>query len=88
MSWTIELSRRAAKEYEKLPPDRQELVGRALEEMKEDPFRGAVKPLKGKQWKGRYRKRVAGYRLIFTPFRTSRVVEISAIMLRSESTYW
>ena len=52
-----------------------------------DPFVGDVKPLKGKKLRGRFRKRVGRYRIIFTPFHRERHVEVSAILLRNESTY-
>jgi mRNA-degrading endonuclease RelE of RelBE toxin-antitoxin system len=55
--------------------------------MEADPFQGDVQPLKGKGWRGRYRKRVGRYRLIFIPFHEQQRVEISAILLRSEKTY-
>jgi mRNA-degrading endonuclease RelE of RelBE toxin-antitoxin system len=55
--------------------------------MQVNPFRGDVKPLKGKDWKGRYRKRIGRYRIIFVPIPALRVVEISQILLRTEKTY-
>jgi len=55
--------------------------------MREDPFRGDVEPLKGKKWKGQYRRVVSRYRLIFIPFHQERIVEIVAILLRTEKTY-
>ena len=87
MSWTVRLEKAAAKQLSELPPDHQDFLREHLREMAEDPFRGNVKPLRGKQWKGRYRKRVGRYRVIFIPFYPERVVEVSAILLRSEKTY-
>jgi len=55
--------------------------------MEADPFQGDVEPLRGKKWSGRYRKRVGRYRLIFVPDFEERCVEISAILVRSETTY-
>ncbi len=87
MAWTIRLSREAAEQLSKFPRDQQELIGRAIDRMREDPFQGDVEPLKGKKWKGRYRKRVGRYRLIFIPFRQVQRAEISAILPRTEKTY-
>ena len=87
MAWTIQLSSDAEKQLSKLPRDRRELVGKAIDRMEEDPFQGDVAPLKGKRWRGRYRKVVGGYRIIFLPFRHVQVVEISQILIRSEKTY-
>lgn len=87
MNWTVRLSKEAAKQLEKLPFDRQDLIRKRLREMREDPFRGDVKALKGKKWKGRYRKVVGRYRLIFIPHHQENLIEISSIRLRTEKTY-
>jgi mRNA-degrading endonuclease RelE of RelBE toxin-antitoxin system len=63
------------------------MIGRAIDRMEADPFQGDVEPLKGRKWSGRYRKRVGRYRLIFVPVFQERRVEISAILVRSETTY-
>ena len=87
MIWTVVLAKEAARQVEDLPQDRQQLIRNHLREMAQDPFAGDVSPLKGKRWKGRYRRRVGRYRVIFTPFHREHVVEVSAILIRSEKTY-
>jgi mRNA-degrading endonuclease RelE of RelBE toxin-antitoxin system len=87
MNWTIELSASAIKDLKKLPRDRQLQISRAIDEMEIDPMAGNVIPLKGTEWKGRFRKRVGPYRVIFMLDRTARTVSISAILIRSEKTY-
>lgn len=87
MPWTIRLSQDAAKQLSRFPRDHQEMIGRAIDRMGEDPFAGDVVPLKGREWQGRYRKRVGRYRLIFIPYRDRQAVEISQILIRSEKTY-
>ena len=87
MAWTIRLSPQAQKQLAKLPRDHQETIARSIDRMQEDPFQGDVAPLKGKKWQGRYRKVAGRYRLIFIPFRSRQLVEISQILLRSEKTY-
>lgn len=87
MNWSVELSASAIKELKKLPRDRRERIGRALDEMESDPMAGDVIPLKGNEWKDRYRKRVGSYRIIFALDRQARTVSISAILIRSEKTY-
>ena len=87
MNWDVELSNSAIKELRKLPRDRQEQLGRALDEMEIDPMAGDVIPLKGAEWKGRYRKRVGSYRVIFTADRETKKVAVFAILIRSEKTY-
>jgi len=54
MQWTIRLAKEAARQLEKVPRDYQALLRKKLREMAEDPFRGDVVPLKGKEWKGWY----------------------------------
>jgi len=87
MNWTVELSAIAEKDLKRLPRDRQARLERAIDDMEVNPFSGDVKPLKGPQWKGRYRKRVGSYRVIFTVDHGARRVAISAILIRSENTY-
>jgi mRNA-degrading endonuclease RelE of RelBE toxin-antitoxin system len=87
MPWTIRLSPPAARQLSVLPRDHQVAIGRAIDRMQNDPFQSDVQPLKGKQWQGRYRRRVGRYRLIFIPYYHDRIVEISAILLRDEKPY-
>jgi mRNA-degrading endonuclease RelE of RelBE toxin-antitoxin system len=87
MSWIVRLSRDAARQLRRFPPGQQEFIRTSLRQMQDDPFRGDVIPLKGRQWHGRYRKRVGRYRLIFVPNHAEHIVEISAILLRDEHTY-
>jgi mRNA-degrading endonuclease RelE of RelBE toxin-antitoxin system len=55
--------------------------------MESDPMAGDVIPLKGSEWKGRFRKRVGPYRIIFALDRKTLTVAVSAIFIRSEKTY-
>lgn len=87
MTWTIRLSKEAEKQFEKLPKDRQRSISEAIEGMQEDPFRGNVSQLKGKEWQGRFRKVVGRYRIIFIPYHNEHIVEISGILIRNEKTY-
>lgn len=87
MNWTCELSREAEEQLHHLPRTIQKRIAQAIDAMERNPFEGNIKPLKGKQWKGRFRKRVGDYRIIFIPDHTNRRITISAILLRSEKTY-
>ena len=87
MAWAVELSREAAKDLGRLPRDVRERLASAIDEMESDPFRSNVKALKGPAWKGRYRKRVGSYRIIFTADQQRKRVDISAILIRSKGTY-
>jgi mRNA-degrading endonuclease RelE of RelBE toxin-antitoxin system len=87
MRWAVELSAAAEKDLTRLPPDRPARIERAIDEMEENPFAGDVRSLKGPEWKGRYRKRVGPYRIIFTVNHRTTAVAISAVLIRSEKTY-
>ncbi len=87
MSWTVELADAAEKDFRRLPRDRQRRIRRAIDEMENDPFAGDVKALQGPEWRGRFRKRVGPYRIVFTVDHNTRRVAVSAILMRSEKTY-
>ena len=87
MAWAVELSAAAEKDLKRLPRDWQVRIARAIDEMEANPLAGDVKPLKGPEWKGRYRKRVGSYRIIFSVDHKVKLVAISAILIRSGKTY-
>lgn len=87
MTWHVELSEAAERQLARLPITVQRHIARAIDALEADPFRGDVIPLKGRRWRGRYRKRVGRYRIIFVLHHDSHIVEISAILLRDEHTY-
>ena len=87
MPWAVELSAGAEKDLNRLPRDRQARLAYAIDEMEANPLAGDVKALKGPEWKGRYRKRVGPYRIIFSLDHKVKAIAISAILIRSEKTY-
>ena len=87
MTWTVRLAKQAQKQLKKLPRNHQDVIRKHLREMREDPFRGDVQRIKSGTLKGRYRKVVGRYRLIFIPNHDEHLVEISAILPRREDTY-
>src|SRR5580692_10637839 len=56
MTWTVHIHDAAARQLETIPPDRRKRILDDLFAFEQDPFRGLVKPLKGKEHKGKYRK--------------------------------
>ena len=87
MQWNVRLAKDAARQLERVPRDYHELLLKKLREIAEDPFRGDVLPLKGKEWEGYYRKRVGRYRIIFFPHQNQHIVDVTAILPRDEKTY-
>jgi len=67
----------------------RERMEHAIDEFedKDDSQWSNVKALQGTEWKGRLRKRVGSYRIIFRKFPKRGVVEISAILIKSKDTY-
>ena len=89
MRYRVELSIEAQKQLARLPRVVMARLESAIDEMeaRDDSLWSNVKALQGAEWKGRYRKRVGSYRIIFMKSPARGVVEISAILIRSESTY-
>jgi mRNA-degrading endonuclease RelE of RelBE toxin-antitoxin system len=87
MLWRINVHRDAARQLEEIPPDRRQRILADIRQLMEDPFRGLVKPLKGKKHKGLYRKVSGRYRVIFEPAHSERRVDVLAVLLRNERTY-
>lgn len=89
MRWRVDLSREAQKQFSRFPADLRERMKRAIDEFeqKDESQWSNVKALQGPEWKGRFRKKVGPYRIIFRKFHDRGVVEISAILIRSKDTY-
>jgi mRNA-degrading endonuclease RelE of RelBE toxin-antitoxin system len=87
MTWRVLVSDEAARQLEAIPPDRRARILRDIAELEADPFRGLVKPLRGKAHKGHFRKVSGRYRVILKPIHTARIVEVFAVLLRNEKTY-
>ena len=73
MTWLVNVHHEAAKQLKAIPPDRRQRILAGINELAEDPFRGLVKPLKGEEHKGRYRKVSGRYRIIFRPIHASHM---------------
>jgi len=87
MNWTVRLADEAVKQLRAIPPDRRSRILDDIRELEDDPFRGLIKPLKGKELKGCYRKVSGRYRIIFKPVPASHLVEVLLVLLRNEKTY-
>ena len=57
MNWVVRIADDAQLFVQNLPDKARRQVCRCIGELEQDPFRGDVKPLKGEEWKGYYRKR-------------------------------
>lgn len=85
MTWTVALSKRAENQLAKVKgPDLNRLVT-AIDQLADDPRSGDVKALKGK-YRGRFRRRVGNWRLIFTINDGILLVEVVEIICRFSTT--
>jgi mRNA-degrading endonuclease RelE of RelBE toxin-antitoxin system len=89
MRFRAELSTDAQKQLSRLPRDVRNRIEHAIDEFedRDDSQWSNIKALQGAEWKGRLRKKVGPYRIIFMKFPSRGVVEISAILTRSKGTY-
>ena len=87
MSWACELTSDAERDLRELPRAIQDRVARVLEQLGAEPFQGDVKPLKGREWKGVFRRRAGAYRILFTANHKTNTLFVLRILLRSEKTY-
>jgi mRNA-degrading endonuclease RelE of RelBE toxin-antitoxin system len=87
MIWSVRVHSAAAKQLEAIPPDRRKRILDDIFAFEDDPFRGLVKPLKGKAHKGHYCKISGRYRIIFKPIHATNTVAVLTVLVRNESTY-
>jgi mRNA-degrading endonuclease RelE of RelBE toxin-antitoxin system len=87
MPWTVRIADDAHLFVESLPEKTRRQISRSITQLEEDPFRGDVKPLKGNEWKGYYRKRAGDYRIIFLMHHERRLIDVSWALRRTEKTY-
>ena len=89
MRFRVEVSKEAQKQLAGFPRDVRERIKHAIDELeeKDDSQWSNVKALQGARWKGRLRKRVGAYRIIFIKYPSRGVAEISAVLIKSKDTY-
>lgn len=89
MRYRFDVSGPAQRQLARLPRVIQERIARVVDEMEglDDSQWSNVKALQGPAWKGRFRKRVGPYRVIFTKLPDIATTVISGILIRSEDTY-
>jgi len=87
MSWTIELKPSAVKSYGKLGKVEKRRVRERLMQLEQsdDPLHHTdVKALVG-PLKGDYRLRIGGWRILFTPNLTQKMIHVYAIIPRGDA---
>ena len=85
MTWTIIVTRPAERAFHSLTQDEAARIRQALQRMKEDPFAGDVRKLKGRT--RRFRRRVGAWRILFEIDGPARRVIVAGILRRTSTTY-
>ncbi len=86
-SWRIEIKPSAEKQYLKLDAKTRQRIKSALQELEREELpllHPKVKPLTGKL-KEDFRLRVGGWRVLFTPWKESKVIHVYAILPRGDA---
>lgn len=89
MRYRVEVSDEAEKQRSRFPRNVRDRIEHAVNEFeeKDDSQWTNIKALQRPQWKGRLRKTVGKYRIIFMKVPDRGVVNISAILIKSKDTY-
>jgi mRNA-degrading endonuclease RelE of RelBE toxin-antitoxin system len=87
MPWDVRVAEDAQRSLARLPQKDRRRILRSLSQLEADPYQGNVKPLKGNAWKGFHRKRSGDYRIVFFLHQDEQIIDVPAILRRSEKTY-
>ena len=85
MTWNLQLTAPAQRDFHRLPPKEQARVKAALISMQVDPFQGDIKRLKGQPTA--WRRRVGNYRIVYDLYFEQRVIVVAGILRRTSATY-
>lgn len=82
--YQVEWSKKAQKSLDKIDQVvRKKIVRKVENKLAKDPYKGNVKPLKGK-WEGRYRYRFDDYRVIYEVLHTKLLIWVVDVGHRKE----
>ena len=85
MTWTVSVSRTASRAIKKAPKGDQARIRTALLQLRDDPYSGDIKSLKGYADKT-FRRRVGNWRIIYTIYDDRIEVMVEEIARRSSTT--
>jgi mRNA interferase RelE/StbE len=85
MTWGLAITSSAKRQLRRLPAADLEEINRAFSEMRDDPFRGDVKFLRGLD--GALRRRVGDWRILYELNQEHKLIVVTAVKRRSSSTY-
>ena len=79
--YELRLSREAEKIFKRLQTDRKQQIERVFAEMRQNPFAGDVRPLRGTA-SGSYRRRVGSLRIVFQLDQQEHVIWVETLGFR------
>lgn len=85
MTWRIFLTNQAEKQFRRLPKEAARRIGRAIDEMRNDPLGSDVVKLEDRGYV--WRRRIGSYRILFELIPEKRIVFIYDITRRTSKTY-
>jgi mRNA interferase RelE/StbE len=80
--YEVRLARGAARYYQRVDADTARRLAQCFDSLRQNPFAGDVRPLKGRR--GLYRYRVGELRVVFSVDRSSLIVMVIAIGPRGD----
>ena len=82
MPFRIRVARQAQRYLQRADADTKRRLAAVLDEMAQNPYRGHVRPLRGRS--GQWRRRVGDLRIIFRVDEEARVIDIAQIGPRGD----
>ncbi len=83
--WELWVARRAGRVVDRAPRHERDRLLAALEEMRDDPFRGDVVPLRHQP--AAFRRRVGAWRIFFDVDRERARIAVTEVVRRTTTTY-
>lgn len=84
MKWGLVIASRAKRQFRHIPPADRDAIDAAFFEMRNDPFSGDFKSLRGSDG---LRRRVREWRILYTLDQQKKIIIVTAIKRRSSTTY-
>jgi mRNA interferase RelE/StbE len=85
MTWGLVITEPAARRLRDLPPSDRRRINAGFETMRENPYSGDVRFLRGTN--GALRRRVGDWRILFELYKDQHLIVIFAIKRRGSNTY-
>jgi mRNA-degrading endonuclease RelE of RelBE toxin-antitoxin system len=85
MPWNLVITKPAARDLKKIRSDDLQRINAAFEAMRNDPYAGDIKFLRGMG--GTLRRRVGTWRILFDVHQEGREVVVLGVVRRTSTTY-